>query len=61
MRVYALRRSLLLGSATFILSIAPTVVGFVVFGYGLTGRNVFPVGCTSLDNEPTDLVKKSVL
>ncbi|TBU31036.1 hypothetical protein BD311DRAFT_825694, partial [Dichomitus squalens] len=26
------------------------------FGYGLTGRNVFPVGCTSLDNEPTDLL-----
>ncbi|TBU52422.1 hypothetical protein BD310DRAFT_832199, partial [Dichomitus squalens] len=60
-RVYALRRSYLLGSITFVLSSVSAGVNFVHFWFGLTGENLFPAGCTGIDGESIDLVKKSVL
>ncbi|TBU47615.1 hypothetical protein BD309DRAFT_987966 [Dichomitus squalens] len=47
-RVYALRKSLLLASAAAILSTVPLGVNFVDFAFGLTGEIIFPFGCVLL-------------
>ncbi|TBU34146.1 hypothetical protein BD311DRAFT_651137, partial [Dichomitus squalens] len=51
-RVYALRKSLLLASAAAILSTVPLGVNFVDFAFGLTGEIIFPFGCVLVDQTP---------
>ncbi|TBU22633.1 hypothetical protein BD311DRAFT_675597, partial [Dichomitus squalens] len=60
-RVYALRRSLLLCSMTFLLAMVPAGVNFVHFRFGMTGQNVAPYGCLSIEPTPVDLGKKSAI
>ncbi|TBU52353.1 hypothetical protein BD310DRAFT_832408, partial [Dichomitus squalens] len=57
-RVYALRRSLTLCAITAILSLVPLGFNFANFGFGLTGENIVPFGCTDFDNAPIGLSKK---
>ncbi|TBU60060.1 hypothetical protein BD310DRAFT_923811 [Dichomitus squalens] len=52
-RVYALRRSLTLCAITAGLSLAPLGTNFAIFRLGLTGKNIFPLGCTGFDNVST--------
>ncbi|TBU36945.1 hypothetical protein BD309DRAFT_877374, partial [Dichomitus squalens] len=64
MRVYALRKSLLLGSITFILSMVPIGTNFTFFRFGLTGENISPFGCQAVDTvslmlEPVTIVTRS--
>ncbi|TBU52354.1 hypothetical protein BD310DRAFT_889547 [Dichomitus squalens] len=49
-RVYALRRSLILCAITAGLSLAPLGTNFENFRLGLNGENIFPFGCTRLVN-----------
>ncbi|TBU40746.1 hypothetical protein BD309DRAFT_869679, partial [Dichomitus squalens] len=60
-RVYALRRSLLLCSITFLLAMVPAGVNFVHFRFGMTDQNVAPYGCLSIEPTPVDLGKKSAI
>ncbi|TBU36906.1 hypothetical protein BD309DRAFT_837832, partial [Dichomitus squalens] len=57
-RVYALGRSLTLCAITAVLSLVPTGINFVHFRFGLTGKNIFPFGCTGFDNAPMGLSQK---
>ncbi|TBU51717.1 hypothetical protein BD310DRAFT_1003631 [Dichomitus squalens] len=54
-RVYALRRSLTLCAITAVLSLVPLGINMAYFGFGMTGENIFPFGCTEMDDEPTSL------
>ncbi|TBU21641.1 hypothetical protein BD311DRAFT_677894, partial [Dichomitus squalens] len=59
-RVYALRKSIPLCSITFVLAMVPFGVNFAQFGFGLTGGNMPPFGCSAIGHEPEGLDKKSV-
>ncbi|TBU22461.1 hypothetical protein BD311DRAFT_676052, partial [Dichomitus squalens] len=56
-RVYALRKSVLLASIAFLLAAVPVGTNFAVFAYGLTGENIFPYGCTAIDETPLHVAK----
>ncbi|TBU60039.1 hypothetical protein BD310DRAFT_1006898, partial [Dichomitus squalens] len=61
-RVYALRRSLTLCAITAGLSLAPLGINFASFRLGLTGENIFPIGCTPLVNVSTvTIISRSCL
>ncbi|TBU54970.1 hypothetical protein BD310DRAFT_934764 [Dichomitus squalens] len=57
-RVYALRKSIPLCSITFVLAMVPFGVNFAQFGFGLTGGNMPPFGCSAIGHEPEGLDKK---
>ncbi|TBU34123.1 hypothetical protein BD311DRAFT_683366 [Dichomitus squalens] len=56
-RVYALRRSLLLSSTTFLLATVPVGVNFANFSFGLTGENLPLFGCAEAIGTPVDVTK----
>ncbi|TBU34165.1 hypothetical protein BD311DRAFT_747263 [Dichomitus squalens] len=60
-RVFALRKSLLLASVTFFLSAVPFGVNFVDVSYGLKGENIYPYGCSAVDPTPVGVVKMSLV
>ncbi|TBU39366.1 hypothetical protein BD309DRAFT_872439, partial [Dichomitus squalens] len=57
-RVYALRRSLILCAITAVLSLVPLGSNFVIFRFGLTGENMSPFGCSEIENMPIALSKQ---
>ncbi|TBU60035.1 hypothetical protein BD310DRAFT_848350 [Dichomitus squalens] len=56
-RVYALRRSLTLCAITAGLSLVPLGTNFANFRLGLTGENIFPFGCTEINNVSINLAQ----
>ncbi|TBU52351.1 hypothetical protein BD310DRAFT_832399, partial [Dichomitus squalens] len=56
-RVYALRRSLVLCTVTAVLTLVPLGTNMANFKFGVTGENIFPLGCTGVVNMPINIVK----
>ncbi|TBU37723.1 hypothetical protein BD309DRAFT_904714 [Dichomitus squalens] len=60
-RVYALGRSLNLCAITAVLSLVPLGINFVAFRFGVTGKNIFPFGCITIDSQSIGLTQKFVI
>ncbi|TBU42033.1 hypothetical protein BD309DRAFT_897071 [Dichomitus squalens] len=57
MRIYALRKNMLLSVIAFALSVVPFGVNLVTFRFGLTGEDIDPFGCTEIAGVPVNLSK----